>query len=194
MGNEESSHNNIHFFEIEEVSIDPVECEGWILDIGGGGEGVIGRLMGECVIAIDPSKRELEEAAFGPLKVVMDATNLQFLDDTFPIVTSFFTLMYIKRPQQMKVFEEVHRVLKPGGEFLIWDGILPSSPNNPKEFAAFRLRINLPEVQIETGYGARWPTITKDAEYYVSLAEQAGFDLVESDHQNIIFRLRLRKK
>ena len=193
MGNESSSHDNIHFFEIEEVSIDRIECDGWILDIGGGGEGVIGRLMGNSVIAIDPLKRELEEAASGPLKVVMDATDLQFLDETFPVVTSFFTLMYIKRSQQMKVFEEVYRVLKPGGEFLIWDGVLPSSPNDSKEFAAFRLRVILPEVQIETGYGTRWPAVTKDADYYGCLAEQAGFELVESDHQKLIFRLRLRK-
>ena len=130
MGNEENAHDNIHFFELEEVSLDPIECDGWILDVGGGGEGVIGRLMGKCVIAIDPLKRELEEAAPGPLKVVMDATDLQFLDETFPVVTSFFTLMYIKRPQLKKVFEEVHRVLKPGGEFLIWDGILPSKPKD----------------------------------------------------------------
>jgi len=43
------------------------------LDIGGGGEGVIGQMKGKQVIAIDPNRRELEEAADGPLKIVMDA-------------------------------------------------------------------------------------------------------------------------
>ena len=37
-----------------------------ILDIGGGGEGIIGKLKGEQVVAIDPNKRELEEAARRP--------------------------------------------------------------------------------------------------------------------------------
>ncbi|MFC1879420.1 class I SAM-dependent methyltransferase [Chloroflexota bacterium] len=81
-------------FEQQKVKVHDFESSGHILDIGGGGEGIIGILKGEKVIAIDPRKRELEEAADGPLKIVMDARDLFFLDSTFNTVTAFFTLMY----------------------------------------------------------------------------------------------------
>ena len=38
---------------------------GSILDVGGGGEGIIGRLYGEQVIAIDNCQEELDEAPDG---------------------------------------------------------------------------------------------------------------------------------
>ena len=114
-----------HYFEKQEVSIDAFEAFGRILDIGGGGEGIIGKVKGEQVVAIDPSRRELEEAASGPLKIVMDARELQFLDSSFETVTAFFTLMYISESDHEKVFSEVHRILAPGGKFLIWEGLFP---------------------------------------------------------------------
>jgi len=69
----EISEDRLFFFEKQEVAVNDFDSAGYILDIGGGGEGVIGKLKGEQVIAIDSSKRELEEAAAGPLKIVMDA-------------------------------------------------------------------------------------------------------------------------
>ena len=47
----------IHHFEEQQVSVEAPEAEGYVLAIGGGGEGVIGRLMGRQVIAIDRKKR-----------------------------------------------------------------------------------------------------------------------------------------
>ena len=95
-------------FEQQKVSVHDFEASGYVLDIGGGGEGIIGILKGEQVIAIDPNKRELEEAADGPLKIVMDARDLQFLDGSFETVTAFFTLMYLKSADAYKqVFAEV---------------------------------------------------------------------------------------
>jgi len=61
-----------------EINFDDINLVGLILDIGGGGEGVIGQIKGKDVIAIDISKEELEETPDGPLKIVMDARELQF--------------------------------------------------------------------------------------------------------------------
>lgn len=94
------------------------DAAGYILDLGGGGAGVIGRLKGHQVIAIDISKEELTDAPEGPLKIVMDASDLQFLDQSFDTATSFFTLMYIKGSDHEDVFREIHRGLRPGGEVL----------------------------------------------------------------------------
>ena len=52
------------------------ELSGRILDIGGGGEAVIGRLYREQVTAIDNRQEELDEAPSGFEKVLMDATDL----------------------------------------------------------------------------------------------------------------------
>ncbi len=118
---EEQSDNraeNIFFLEKQEVVVNHFDAGGFILDIGGGGEGVIGQFKGNQVIAIDPNKRELEEAANGPLKIVMDAADLKFLDNSFETVTAFFTLLYIKSKNLDKIFNEVIRVLAPDGKFL----------------------------------------------------------------------------
>ncbi len=190
------SEDQVFFFEKQEVVVDDFDTEGFVLDIGGGGEGVIGQLKGEQVIAIDPNKRELEEAASGPLKIVMDAKDLQFLDCTFDTTTAFFTLMYVKGPDHEKVFSEVFRVLAPGGRFFVWDVILsprPDEVDEKKEIAAFPLLIKLPDKEISTGYGARWPEQKQDVAYYVRLAEKVGFKVVAQQEHNRVLFLQLQK-
>ncbi|NIV40215.1 MAG: methyltransferase domain-containing protein, partial [Anaerolineae bacterium] len=98
----------MHFFDSQTVRVHDFESTGFILDIGGGGEGIIGLLKGQEVIALDLRKEELEEAPPGPLKIVMDAKELQFLDGAFGTATAFFSLMYLKsREDQQKVLAEV---------------------------------------------------------------------------------------
>ena len=110
------------FYQFEQVKLEikDFKADGFILDIGGGGEGVIGRLKGIQVIAIDIIKNELLEAADGPFKILMDARDLSFLEASFNTATAFFSLMYIKtKEDQQKIFNEVGRVLKPGGKALV---------------------------------------------------------------------------
>jgi SAM-dependent methyltransferase len=161
----------MHWFENQEVQLDDFEAEGAILAIGGGGEGVIGQLKGRQVVAIDINKRELEEASAGPLKIVMDARDLKFLDSSFNTAAAFFTLMYIGTGDHQKVFEEVFRVLAPGGRFLIWDLSFPRRPSPEKKYGAVRLRITLPDKEISTGYAVPWPENVQDLSYYSRLAE-----------------------
>ncbi len=60
--------------------------------------------MRNQVITIDRSRKELEEAASGPLNIVMDATELQFLGGTFNTATCFYSLIYMKEDVQKRVF------------------------------------------------------------------------------------------
>ncbi len=189
----EISEDRLFFFEKQEVIVNDFDSPGYILDIGGGGEGVIGKLKGEQVIAIDPNKRELEEAAGGPLKIVMDARDLQFLDGAFSTATSFFTLMYIKAPDHEKVFSEVFRVLAPGGVFLIWDVVFPQRLDADKDIAVFPLLVMLPHEEFDTGYGAKWPEEGRDSSYYVKLAEETGFVVVERREEGRQFFLKLSR-
>ena len=193
-GHPEISEDRLFFFERQEVVVDDFDATGFILDIGGGGEGVIGRLKGEQVIAIDPSKRELEGAAAGPLKIIMDATNLQFLDGTFSTATSFYTLMYIKgTDDHKKAFSEVFRVLTPSGRLLIWDAVFPPRFDEDKDIVVFPLTVQLPDEEIDAGYGVLWPEEGRDLSYYVQLAENAGFEVVSRRESDQMFFLELRK-
>jgi ubiquinone/menaquinone biosynthesis C-methylase UbiE len=189
----EPNKENIHFLEKQEVKVPDFISSGHILDIGGGGEGVIGQLQGDQVIAIDPNRRELEEAADGPLKIVMDATDLKFLDKSFEVVTSFFTLMYIKAPEQKKVFDEVYRILESKGRFLVWDVNLPTRMDPEKDIVAFYLKAVLPDREIETGYGAKWPEQRKDLSHYKKMAKNSGFKVAEQSENGRIFFLELTK-
>jgi ubiquinone/menaquinone biosynthesis C-methylase UbiE len=187
------SEERIYRYDRQDVTVPDFEAPGYILDIGGGGEGIIGRLKPKQVVAIDLNRRELAEAPPGPLKIVMDATELKFLDDTFPTVTSFFTLMYIKPADQDRVFREVHRVLAPGGRFLIWDVILPPRFDSAKDIAVFPFRFKLPGEIVETGYGTRFPDQPHDLAYFRRLAENTGFRETGSKQKDRHFFLELRK-
>jgi len=193
--NSEISEDRMFFFEQEEVTIEGIHASDLILDIGGGGEGIIGKLKGRQAIAIDSNKQELEEAAPGPLKIVMDAADLQFLDESFSTVTSFYTLMYIKDIEtHRQVFTEVYRVLKEDGRFLIWDAILPHRVKGDKDVAVFMLAVKLGEEEVvETGYGMLWPEEGRRPSYFVELARNAGFEVVLQKEEGRKLYLALRK-
>jgi ubiquinone/menaquinone biosynthesis C-methylase UbiE len=190
---EEHKMEDIYFLEKQEVELREFEADGFILDIGGGGEGVIGQLMGERVIAIDPNLRELEDAAVGPVKIVMDAKDLKFLDDSFQTVTSFFTLMYINAQDQKLVFDEVFRVLKSDGKFLIWDIDLPARTDEVEEIVAFHVKVNLPIIEFQTGYGTRWPDKRMNLDHYLALAELTGYRVIAHSESGRVFILELQK-
>ena len=94
----------MHVFDRQDFVVADFQAVGYILDIGGGGEGIIGQMKPAQVIAVDLSKRELEEAPPGPLKIVMDATDLKFLDGSFETATAFFSLMYMRPEVQQTRF------------------------------------------------------------------------------------------
>jgi SAM-dependent methyltransferase len=137
----------------QEIAVPNFEASGWILDLGGGCRGTIGRMKPDQVVAIDISARELKEAPSSFLKIVMDASDLHFLDATFHTVTAFFSLMYMPPSIHRKVFAEAYRVLQTGGRWLIWDAVVPAASDEPegKRFTIY-LRTKLPAETVEYGY------------------------------------------
>jgi SAM-dependent methyltransferase len=181
----------------QEITIPNFEARGWILDLGGGCRGTIGRLKPDQVVAIDISPRELKEAPAGFLKIVMDASDLKFMDGAFRTETAFFSLMYMPPSIHRKVFAEAYRVLQPGGCWLIWDAVVPAASDEPegKRFTIY-LRTKLPSETIDYGYSiARYDRVL-DPSYYVALAKDCGFEVIALKEQNLprkTFFLELRR-
>ncbi|MBC8223172.1 class I SAM-dependent methyltransferase [Candidatus Bathyarchaeota archaeon] len=173
------------------VPLQPIQAEGFILDIGGGGEGIIGRLHGARVVAIDKRISELEETRNEALKIVMDATDLKFLPATFAAATAFFTLMYIPDADLPGVLSEAHRVLKPGGILHIWDAVIPAEAGD-KKYYVLPLRIVLPDETVETGYGVKLKEQTLQT--IQALAHEAGFETTGQTLGDTTFHLMLEKK
>ena len=184
-------------FLVEQQTIrvdDPFTDDDLILDLGGGGEGVIGQLRGRQVVAIDRRADELEEAAPGPIKVVGDACELPFLDGSFDAATAFFFLMYVPAEDRSKALAEVLRVLKPGGTLHLWDLRIPEKADEPQEIYGVMLKIILPDREIGTGYGVPWvPGRALSAPAVAEMAEEAGFELADEDEGAETFRMTLRK-
>jgi ubiquinone/menaquinone biosynthesis C-methylase UbiE len=176
--------------EIKSIEMNPIKSDGLILDIGGGGEGVIGKLNGRQVVAIDMNEKELEETQNDALKIVMDATDLRFLYESFDVCAAFFALMYIPKNQHLKVFEEVHRVLKNSGRFLIWDVKIRERHKKHKAFVVL-LKVKLPSEEIETGYGVKWET--EDIDHFKELAKKTKFRITKEWSEDEIFHLELSK-
>jgi len=177
-----------------EIEIQDFDYEGYILDIGGGGEGVIGQLKGKDVIAVDIKKEELEEAADGPLKIVMDARDLQFLDESFSTVTAFFTLMYVRqREDQLKILEEAWRVLKPNGTLHLWEVDLSERPQTDKESYLVHLFYRISEEVTESGYGQRWPEEPRSEDHYIAMAKEVGFRDTSIERNRNTFYVKLIK-
>lgn len=150
MAHESISEERLHKIPVHRVKLDKIASNGLILDIGGGGEGIIVKLNGDKVVSIDSSREELMETQNDSLKIVLDVTNLQFIDSSFDVATSFFSLMYFNQTNKGKVFKEIFRVVKPNGRFLIWDVEINELIEKDRDIFVISLEISLPNETINT--------------------------------------------
>jgi SAM-dependent methyltransferase len=179
-----------------EVVLPDFAAEGLILDIGGGGEGVIGRAKGPQVVAIDLSKQELIDAPGQPLlKIVMDARDLKFLDGAFATATVFFTFMYINPADHAKVLAEIHRVLRPGGRALVWDPVFPKKTSPNQVYVLFPLHVKLPSGKdVNTGYGVKLAEREgRGAAELLEPAKAAGFEVLQQKDDKGWYFVELKK-
>ena len=165
------------------------DLNGRILDLGGGGEGVMGQIYGRQVVAIDMLQEELDEAPCECEKLVMDATALDFSDASFDHVTAFFTLMYMEAVTQEKAIFEAARVLKPNGTLDIWDADIPLA--YPEPFL-ITLDIDAAGKPIHTTYGIQKQG-AQSAAGITAMCKNAGLHLRETARREGLFLLSFQK-
>jgi len=172
------------------IDVSGTQFNGRVLDIGSGGEGVILRLSGDKVVAIDISGEELAETPDIGLKVVMDACQLRFLNNYFDNVTCFYSLMYMSDPQIKQFLDEAHRVMKTDARLWIWDAVIPAKT---ADVFITQLEIKLPEQQtLSVGYGVSW-TREQSIETIRNLCINAGFACERGSEYGESFSLCMRK-
>lgn len=171
-----------------EIEIRPT-IEGRILDIGGGGEGIIGRVYQDQVIAIDNRQSELDEAPDCCEKRLMDATDLKFSDESFDHVTAFYSLMFIPKQQHDMVIQEATRVLIPGGSLSIWDAAFEEA-----EPYIINLQIKLATETIETTYGVFERNASQSPSYLIELCRTHGLELMVEQTMGDQFYLCFEKR
>lgn len=121
-----------------------------ILDVGCGGGMAISKMAesGAEIYGVDYSETAVIEAGKLNKDAVekkqvhisrADVSNLPFSDDTFNIVTAFETIYFW--PDWQANFEEVLRVLKPGGKFCVVLEIMKSSENNEEMRKKIDMRV-----------------------------------------------------
>ena len=159
-----------------------ITLQGRILDLGGGGEGVIGRMYQAQVIAIDNRQDELEEAPDGFEEMLMDATRLTFADAAFDAVTAFFSFLYFLQDELEQAVSEAFRVLKPGGLLCVWDAEIQQA-----DPFIIELDINAGGIPIHTTYGVYRENKVQTAAMIRIICLQSGFRIVQEENGNTFY-------
>ena len=164
--------------------------KGSILDVGGGGECVIGQLFGSAVIAIDCSQDELDDAPDCCEKRLMDAAELTFPDASFDNVTFFYSLMYMTRDTQQKAVAQAARVLKPGGLLHIWDAKIASAYPDPY---IVDLEIHAGDLTIPVTYGIV-KAEGQSADAFLQLLNENGLRILQTTSECGQFYIAAEKR
>ena len=96
-----------------------------VLDLGSGTGAAYEQLLNFETTAIDPDKKMLELNTFEN-KVLGSAENLPFEDNSFDNVFCCFVWRNVSDTN--KALQEVYRVLRPGGKFILLDMTRPKNP------------------------------------------------------------------
>jgi ubiquinone/menaquinone biosynthesis C-methylase UbiE len=113
------TQNDLHIVPLQEIHLERISSKGPILDVGGGGEGLVSRVEGSRVCSVDIKMNKIREAhIYGSDNqwIASDARRLCFAENSFSVTAVWFSLGYFGDWQSKKrLFSEIKRVLEPEG-------------------------------------------------------------------------------
>ena len=171
-----------------------------ILDVGAGGDAVIFQCLEQDIVGLESAEEEMyatkdkriEEIVGAQINWIQgDAREMPLDDAQFDAVTSFFTCMYIREPEdKQRLFRECHRVLKDGGILYMWD----FSITTDKQVFVGHLDIHLRDDKtIPASYGIGGEMKDQTVDSLISYAEKAGFVCQICNFNDPDFYLEFRK-
>jgi ubiquinone/menaquinone biosynthesis C-methylase UbiE len=177
----------------QKINLQEISGRGLILDIGGGGEGLVSRIEGDRVCALDIRMSEIREAQIHGHSsnwFVADGATLCFKDEVFDIVTLWFSLGYMSDwSTKLAVLESAYRVLKKNGRLSIMACHIPESIERLIFWASF----TLPDGTLsKTGYGVIGGQ-NQTCPRVLQIITKAGFKKHIHEDHNEWFKIESRK-
>jgi ubiquinone/menaquinone biosynthesis C-methylase UbiE len=178
---------------VQKITLEKVPTDGLILDIGGGGEGLVSRIEESKVCAVDIRISEIREAQIhGPPAnwFVGDGQRLCFQDSVFDFVTLWFSMGYMSDwTIKQNVLVEAYRVLCKDGRL----SILDSKISGIYDRMVFWGHFTLPDGTLsQTGYGVRGKQ-EQTLERVNELVESTGFRIQYREDNDAWFKIQALK-
>ena len=181
-----SAPDRIKFLPKIDLVLPALSGGGRILNLAHGGLDVIGQNAEGPVVAVNISPEELQDVSPHCLRVVMNPCDMKFLDESFQLVTAFFSMLFIGCDQYAQMFQEVHRVLAPGGRFLFWEALIPPRGDSPADIVAIPVEALTGKGLLSAGYGATWPKKPFSSRLFQGMAQDAGLERRNSKESDVM--------
>ena len=141
-----------------------------VLDAGCGAGIPISQILSERfkVMGVDFSDAQIELARKnvpGARFICEDMTRLNFPDETFDGITSYYAIIHIPRAEHQALLDNFHRMLKPGGLALLCLGAEHLIDDVDEDYLGTRM------------YWSHYDTDT-----YLKILKQGGFSIIWSKH------------
>ncbi|OEF96506.1 class I SAM-dependent methyltransferase [Desulfuribacillus alkaliarsenatis] len=171
-----------------------------VLDVGAGGEAVIFRSIRKDIFGLEAAEEEIdatkekgiEDAVGAKIHWIQgDAREMPLDDESFDVVTSFFTCMYLREQEsKQQFFNECFRVLRSGGEVHLWD----FSIKTDKQVFVGKLKIFLPDNEVvNASYGLGGESKEQTLEAIIDYATKAGFVCEKQELKCPSFYIKFKK-
>ncbi|MBD3159517.1 MAG: methyltransferase domain-containing protein [Candidatus Lokiarchaeota archaeon] len=181
---------DVMYTPVQRIPLPSLPDKGLILDIGGGGEGIVSRIWRQRVCAVDIRMNKIREAHIYPVRntnwFLSDGASLCFESRAFGAVTQWFSLAYMRTwEKKREVIREAYRTLSTDGVL----SILAAKIGGQYEKYILRVRFELPDGTIsETGYGLMGEQ-TQSPEEAEEVLRDVGFSVNHSEGGEYWFRI-----
>ncbi|MHA2142074.1 MAG: class I SAM-dependent methyltransferase [Candidatus Thorarchaeota archaeon] len=178
---------------LQKIELDELHSKGRIIDIGGGGEGLVSKIGGSRVCAVDIDMNKIREAQIHDLEsqwILADGRVLAIKPESFDAATLWFSLGFIRDwSAKEQVVDEIFRVLKPNG--LI--SILGATIDCAEEKFILRGQFSFPDGSVsQMSYGLAGQQ-NQTIETVNEALRQANFGKLAIEDNCYWFRIEARK-